>query len=193
MNETTESLLSDDLIQRVQTVQAAVLVHTYDSCEECLAKRLAVRNTGVQPLTHSKVDRVSWDDYFFRIAQEVSTRATCPRAAIGTVLVDKHHRIVATGYNGSPPGEVHCLDVGCMVYANHCTRSTHAESNAVQSAWDVLSALVRTDQIGLRMDRGFLAHLDITPYLYGPRDVCAGCARVMAWAGISREPQVRFA
>ena len=64
------------------------------------------------------------------IAQTVSTRSTCPRAAVGCVLV-RRHRILTTGYNGAPRGTAHCTEVGCTLVGGHCVRATHAEANAV--------------------------------------------------------------
>ncbi len=64
------------------------------------------------------------------IARTVATRATCPRASVGAVLV-REHRILTTGYNGSPRGVAHCTEVGCTLLNDHCMRATHAEANAV--------------------------------------------------------------
>ena len=64
------------------------------------------------------------------IARTVATRATCPRASVGAVLV-REHRILTTGYNGSPRGVAHCTEVGCTLVNDHCMRATHAEANAV--------------------------------------------------------------
>ena len=74
--------------------------------------------------------RPGWDEYFMQIARTVATRATCPRAAVGCVLV-REHRILTTGYNGSPRGAAHCTEVGCTLVDGHCVRATHAEANAV--------------------------------------------------------------
>ncbi|MBU0561889.1 MAG: dCMP deaminase [Bacteroidetes bacterium] len=60
----------------------------------------------------------------------VSERATCPRMHCGCVLV-KDKQILATGYNGSIPGDDHCEDAGCKVVDNHCIRTIHAEMNAI--------------------------------------------------------------
>ena len=74
--------------------------------------------------------RPGWDEYFMQIARTVSTRATCPRASVGCVLM-RAHRILTTGYNGAPRGVAHCTEVGCTLVGEHCLRATHAEANAV--------------------------------------------------------------
>ena len=65
-----------------------------------------------------------------QIARTVATRATCPRAMVGCVLV-RSHRILTTGYNGAPRGVAHCTEVGCTVVNDHCLRATHAEANSI--------------------------------------------------------------
>lgn len=67
------------------------------------------------------------------IAHVVATRATCDRKHVGCVLV-LDGRIIATGYNGSIPGQPHCDDVGHDMLEGHCVRTTHAEVNAVAQA-----------------------------------------------------------
>ncbi len=86
--------------------------------------------------------RPSWDEYFMGITEIVAKRATCPRKRLGSIIV-KNKRIIATGYNGSPPGQPHCDDVGCLivptvkiikgkqVVRDHCLRTLHAEQNAL--------------------------------------------------------------
>lgn len=68
--------------------------------------------------------------YFMTIAKLVALRSTCSRAHVGAVLVS-NNRIVATGYNGAPPGGIHCIDHGCLMHNNHCIRTIHAEQNAL--------------------------------------------------------------
>ena len=74
--------------------------------------------------------RPGWDQYFMEIAHTVATRATCPRLAVGAVLV-REHRILTTGYNGAPHGVAHCTESGCIMVNDHCVRATHAEANAI--------------------------------------------------------------
>jgi dCMP deaminase len=94
------------------------------------------------------MDRPSWNEYFLSIAAVVATRADCRRAQCGAVIV-KDHRIVSTGYNGSPSGGPSCLAGECprglktlrelpgFAQGNHdysdCV-SLHAEQNAIAYA-----------------------------------------------------------
>lgn len=79
------------------------------------------------------VNRDSWESYFLQIAEQVACRATCPRRAVGAVIVRDRH-ILATGYNGAARGEPHCLTGGCVMVDGHCTRAVHAEANALVQA-----------------------------------------------------------
>lgn len=82
---------------------------------------------------NQKSNRQSWDEYFINLAQQASTRATCPRKQVGCVIV-KNKTIIATGYNGSLPRESHCDSHGCFIQDNHCVRTIHAETNAINQA-----------------------------------------------------------
>lgn len=81
-------------------------------------------------MSQKHIHRPTWDNYFLKLAMLVSERATCPRMHCGCVLV-RDKQILATGYNGSIPGDVHCEDVGCYIVDNHCIRTIHAEMNAI--------------------------------------------------------------
>ena len=109
--------------------------------------------------------RASWDSYFLDLAAKVATRATCPRKAVGCVLV-KDRRIVATGYNGSPSGMPHCDDVGCHLMdkggRQSCVRTVHAEANALLQAG--------------RKAVGSTAYLTIPP--------CLECAKLLIQGGV---------
>jgi len=74
--------------------------------------------------------RKSWDHYFIDMARMVATRATCPRRQVGAVIV-RAKRTIASGYNGSGAGDVHCDEAGCKIVDDHCIRAIHAESNAI--------------------------------------------------------------
>lgn len=110
--------------------------------------------------------RPGWDEYFMEVARTVASRATCPRASVGAVLV-RGHRILTTGYNGAPRGVAHCSEIGCEMVSGHCVRSTHAEANAV-----VQGALH-----GVSLE-GATAYCTHQP--------CVNCAKLLISAGIVR-------
>ncbi len=87
-------------------------------------------------------DRLSWDQYFMTITQQVAERSTCNRAKVGAVIV-RDRNILATGYNGAPVGMPHCTEAGCLIYESktpygeveqNCFRTIHAEINAIAQA-----------------------------------------------------------
>ena len=77
--------------------------------------------------------RLTRDQYLTELVKLVSRRGTCKRAQVGALLV-RDGRVICTGHNGSPPGEPHCLDVGCEMEDGHCIRTTHAETNVIAFA-----------------------------------------------------------
>ena len=112
--------------------------------------------------------RPAWDDYFMSIAKIVATRGTCDRLQVGAVLI-KNNRIVATGYNGAPPGMAHCDGpAGHLMEDNHCIRTVHAEANCV------LQAAVT----------GGTSTLGTT--LYTTHSPCYTCYKALATAGVKR-------
>ena len=86
--------------------------------------------------------RKSKDQYFSEIADLVSTRSTCLRNHVGSVIV-KESTILSTGYNGAPKGLPHCEELGgCLreklgvksgTHHELC-RGLHAEQNAIIQA-----------------------------------------------------------
>ena len=78
------------------------------------------------------MDRISREQYLIASVKLVAQRGTCLRAKVGCII-EIDGRIVATGYNGSLPGESHCTDpgVGCLIIDGHCKRTIHAEANAL--------------------------------------------------------------
>ncbi len=85
------------------------------------------------------MQRIGKDEYFMNIARVVSTRSTCDRAHVGAILV-KNSMIISTGYNGSPRSLPHCSEEGHFMENGHCTRTVHAEVNAIiQAAYNGIS------------------------------------------------------
>ncbi|MBA1335489.1 MAG: cytidine deaminase [Firmicutes bacterium] len=90
-------------------------------------------------MPNNRQNRPTWDEYFIEIAQVVSKRSTCMRRSYGAVIV-RDRVIVSTGYNGSPRGEVNCIDTGRCVRDSlkvpkgeryELCAGVHAEQNAI--------------------------------------------------------------
>jgi len=110
--------------------------------------------------------RPEWDEYFLKLAMLASERATCPRMHCGCVIVREKY-IVATGYNGSIPGDEHCEDAGCIIVDNHCVRTVHAETNA----------LLQASKHGVSVDKctGYVTNMP-----------CTSCSKALITAGLKR-------
>lgn len=86
-------------------------------------------------------DRPTWDEYFMLMAKLAATRSTCLAFPVGAVIV-KNRQVLATGYNGSPSGSIHCTAQGfCYEGLSSCdasktlpSRAVHAEANAIAQA-----------------------------------------------------------
>jgi dCMP deaminase len=92
-------------------------------------------------LINLEENRPTWDEYFLMMAKLAATRSTCLAFPVGAVIV-KDRQILATGYNGSPSGSVHCTAQGfCYPGLSSCdasktlpSRAVHAEANAIAQA-----------------------------------------------------------
>ena len=117
-------------------------------------------------------ERPSWDEYFMTLANQVATRTTCIRRAVGCVLV-RDKRIIATGYNGAPSGLRHCAEISCMRQQlgvpsgqkHELCRALHAEQNA----------LIQAARYGLSVE-GATIYVNTQP--------CVLCAKMLINAGI---------
>lgn len=106
--------------------------------------------------------RPSWDVYFMEIAKKVATRSHDRETKIGAVVVDENNRIIATGYNGFPPGSDD--DSLPKTRPEKYPYMIHAELNAIASS--------RQD---LRNST-----------LYVTKSPCKECAKAIITAGVKR-------
>jgi len=80
--------------------------------------------------------RISKVLYFFNILDQVASRSTCVRRAVGAIITDEEGHILATGYNGPPSDFDHCTDHPCRGAGDkpgdtsNCM-AVHAEQNAL--------------------------------------------------------------
>jgi len=116
--------------------------------------------------------RPDWDDYFMDIAHVVSRRGNCSRRKVAAVLVNEH-RIISTGYNGTPKGVTNCFEGGCPRCSSDASSGenlgecicAHAEENAiVQAAYHGIAV------------KGSTLYCTLSP--------CLMCAKMIINAGI---------
>lgn len=118
------------------------------------------------------MDRPSWDETFGILSFNIAKRSNCCKRRVGAVIVDKFHKVVSMGYNGTPTGTKNCFDGGCPRCNNieiasgtrldECS-CIHAETNAVLDA-------------GRRMCFGCI--------LYCTHQPCLNCIKNIIQAGI---------
>jgi len=95
----------------------------------------------IKNMTERRKGRISWDEYFMKMAALVAERSTCLRHNVGAVVV-KGKRIMTSGYNGAASGMPCCLELGCLRdelgiasgTRHEICRAIHAEQNAIIQA-----------------------------------------------------------
>ena len=121
------------------------------------------------------MDRISWDEYFMKMAELAATRSTCLRRQVGAVIVQDRH-VIATGYNGAPKGVPHCSEKGgCLREQmgipsgerHELCRALHAEQNAIIQAATLAQSI-----------EGATMYITNQP--------CIICAKMIINAGIER-------
>jgi len=48
--------------------------------------------------------KISWEEYFMNICDQLKLRSPDPKTKVGSVLVSKNNRILSAGFNGLPAG-----------------------------------------------------------------------------------------
>ena len=120
----------------------------------------------------AKENRVSMDEVYLMLCQDLAQRTNCLRRHIGCVIV-RNGQIIGSGFNGAPKGLPLCSASGCIrdrlgissgTQASIC-RGVHAEQNALLSA-----GLDRT----------------VNATLYTNSYPCTVCAKLIIQAEIAR-------
>lgn len=129
-------------------------------------------------------NRPEWDEYFLNIAREVGKRSTCLRRHYGAIIV-KDKIIISTGYNGSPRGEVNCIDSGL------CERerlkvpkgeryelcvAVHAEQNAI----------INADPLKMNGATIYIVGVNVADGSFASGEPCLLCRRMIKNAQIAK-------
>ncbi|MEA3488246.1 MAG: dCMP deaminase family protein [Euryarchaeota archaeon] len=116
-------------------------------------------------------ERISWNEYWMNIVNDVALRSTCLRRQIGAIVV-KDNVIISTGYNGAPRGFPHCLEVGCRRdKLNIPSGERHEECVGVHAEQN---ALLQSGKVA----NGATLYVNAFP--------CKICAKLIINAGVKR-------
>ncbi|MDR2391474.1 MAG: CMP deaminase [Planctomycetota bacterium] len=124
--------------------------------------------------------RPDWHEYFMAVAKLISTRSTCNSRPTGAILVRDRH-ILATGYNGSPPGAPHCLgnfnpDGTPFCYSRHMGTGEREKYNYCRSSHAEANAVAQAARLGISVE-GAAAYCTLAP--------CTICTKLLAAARIT--------
>lgn len=111
------------------------------------------------------MNRISREVMLMMWARAASMRGTCGRLAVGAVIA-RDSRPISAGYVGAASGQPHCEEAGCDL-TQPCTRTDHAEANAIKFARDHNISVFGAD----------LVTTDAP---------CASCAQEIITAGLKR-------
>jgi dCMP deaminase len=118
-------------------------------------------------------ERPSWTEYFMIAAFMASLRSTCGSRRVGCTIV-KDKQILSTGYNGSVPGDVHCIDGGCPRFE-------------AKKRGEVTSGERLADCIAVHAEQNALIQIGMQARgaeLYTTTYPCFLCAKMIVRAGI---------
>lgn len=122
----------------------------------------------------SNHDRPTWDVIWMQTARAMAERSRCVRAQVGCVLVSRDNRVIASSYNGPPPG---MMVIGDCV--NWCPRS-QAEEHALEPGY--------TDCCASHAEMNAVARADFTQLqggtAYVTGSVCYTCAKLLAASNV---------
>lgn len=120
--------------------------------------------------------RSEWEQVWIETAKTISNRSKCSRAQIGAVIVDAGQNVLASSYNGPPPGWKTPTDQ-CKDWCPRAQSqpSSGADYDSCPSSHAEINAIARTDHSRIR---------GATVYVTG--SMCMNCAKAVAAAEIAR-------
>ena len=132
------------------------------------------------------MNRPSKDEYYLNIALAVSKRSTCLKRHYGCVIV-KDDVIVATGYNGSPRGEVNCCDCGICHRQDAKKGEGYDTCPAVHAEQNALLSVDRSHSQGATLYLACEEYIPVTDVWLEEIDPqpCNLCERMIRNAGIA--------
>lgn len=133
-----------------------------------------------------KRKRISKEQYYLGIAEEVARRSTCFRRSLGAIII-RDDQIISTGYVGAPRKTKDSLEHGTCLRDKlniphgqryELCRSVHAEQNAIINAARAGVSLLGGDMYIYGSTAGKFQPIDAFP--------CFICKKMIINAGLNR-------
>lgn len=143
-----------------------------------------------------KGKRPDWDEYFQGVAFSVAARADCTRRLVGAIIVSPYtHYIIATGYNGSAPGEPGCLSDGACPRGQHYQIKANPPRCACGKDWVCPDASTPNSSYDSGPGTCIAIHAEANALLRAGREAsgaimyvtgepCDGCFKLIKGAGV---------
>jgi dCMP deaminase len=112
-------------------------------------------------------------DFFISVLDAAEKNSTCRRLKVAALLV-KNNRIISTGWNGVPSGDVHCEDLENDHRLACVDHHDFSEANELHAEQNCIAFAARN---GISTD-GAEIYLSISP--------CTNCAKLIIAAGIKK-------
>ena len=134
----------------------------------------------------------SWVFSFCRIALEISTHSSCCRKQVAALIV-KNYRVVSTGINGSPSGQLECKDYFSDYCKEHSIDSKIFKTR-LNDKNDELYNLHHNfaERFEIHSEQNAIAELSkneinaIGADIFCTLSPCSNCAKLIVAAGIKR-------
>lgn len=125
-------------------------------------------------MTHDTPRQSLKDQVWLNVAKQIARLSTCPRRQVGAVFLDEKGRVLATGRNGVPAGDPHCIDHPCPgaklpsgTGLEKC-EAIHAEQNAIAQLKD--------------LDKVHTVYCTTAPCIHCVKMICATSAKRIVFA-----------
>ena len=127
-----------------------------------------------------KDSRPSWDETFLDVADVMARRSACFRSKVAAVIVRDGKHVVSTGYNGPPPHQKNCMEIGSCYRIEHgITSGTELERCRASGCHAERNAINIAAKLGISTS-------GTTMYVIGANFICDECQGSIDVAGITR-------
>lgn len=118
----------------------------------------------------------NFDECGMTVAHVYGKQSTCSRKQVGVAILDKYGHVISTGFNGSPSGCEHCVDVFTPdKIKSPDYMEAHRQWAAINEIHGEANAIITALKLGRSLE-GCILYTTLSP--------CKDCAKLIIAAGI---------